>query len=183
MGDLKTGYKVCDAMTEQPITISPNTTLQQCAKIMKEEHVGSLIIKENSKVMGILTEQDIVRKSVINNDLPSNKKVKDILETNVISINPERDIFEALTMMRDYNIRHLPVIDEDKLIGFITLKDILKIEPDLFELMLEKFEIREETRKPTRSSRERSGNCEVCGEYSDELKFFEGNTACPECRG
>lgn len=179
---MKTGYKVCDAMTEKPVTVSPNASLQQCAKLMAQEHVGSLLIKEGNKVVGIITEQDIVRKSVVKNELPSNKKAKDIMETNLMTISPEKDVFDALTAMRDYNIRHLPVMDDETLVGFVTLKDILKLQPELFELLLDKFELREEERKPVHLTREKEGSCEVCGEYSEALVYSDGNMVCANCK-
>ncbi|MBW2970751.1 CBS domain-containing protein [Candidatus Woesearchaeota archaeon] len=57
-------------------------------------------------------------------------------------------MYDSLVLMRDYNIRHLPVVHKKELVGYLTIKDILKIEPQLFELIVEKFELREEHRKP-----------------------------------
>jgi len=70
------------------------------------------------------------------------------METNLTTTTPDEDIFEALRIMRDYNIRHLPVMHQGKFVGLVTLKDILKIEPDLYEIMVEKIELREAERKP-----------------------------------
>ena len=138
---MKTGYKVCDAMTERPIIVKPSTTLQECAKIMQENHIGSLVVKDNHKPKGILTEQDIVRKAVIFGGNVGDITVEKIMETNLMTISPEKDIFEALILMRDYNIRHLPVMDEEKMIGFVTSKDILKMAPDMFNILMEKYDI------------------------------------------
>ena len=138
---MKTGYKVCDAMTERPVIVKPTTTLQECAKIMEENHVGSLIVTDNHKPQGIITEQDIVRKAVIFGGDVGSVIVEKIMETKLTTISPEKDVFEALTLMRDYNIRHLPVMDGSKMIGFVTSKDILKIAPDMFNILMEKFEM------------------------------------------
>ncbi|MEM4282514.1 MAG: CBS domain-containing protein [Candidatus Woesearchaeota archaeon] len=179
---METGYKVCDAMTEQPVTISPDATLQQCALLMSKEHVGALLVKEGEKIVGILTERDIVRKAVAKNVSPSSKKARDIMETALKTISPEKDILEALKIMRDYNIRHLPVIDRGKFLGVITLKDILKIHPELFEIMVEKIEIREAERKLAIKGKVREGICQNCGKYSDDLRYVEGQMMCPDCR-
>ena len=144
---VKTGYSVGDAMTMNPIFITPEKTLREAAKIMEKEHVGALLVKEKSQLTGILTEQDIVRKGVATPGNSSLKKVKEIMETNLVTTTPDEDIFEAIRIMRDYNIRHLPVMHEGKLAGLITLKDILKIEPDLYEIMIEKIQIKETDRK------------------------------------
>ncbi len=135
-------------MTEKPVIVKPNTSISECARIMSEKHVGSLLISENNKILGLITEQDIVRK-VVGRDLDIKKeKVENFMEKRLITIAPEVDIFDAINMMSEYNIRHLPVMSDNKMIGFVTLKDILKIEPELFELLVDKFELRETERKP-----------------------------------
>ena len=147
---VKTGYTVGDAMTMNPITISGNKTLRDAAKIMSKEHVGSLLVTEEGKIIGILTERDIVKKAVATLGNPSLKKVKEVMATDLVTTTPDEDIFEAIRIMRDYNFRHLPVKHDGKIVGLITLKDILKIEPDLYEIMVEKIELREAERKPIR---------------------------------
>lgn len=144
---MKTGIQVAEAMTEFPVTVSPDKSLEECAKIMANKHVGSLVIKEGKDFLGVVTEQDFVRKAMAKN-LPADiTKVKQIMRTSVITISPEQDIFEALQVMGEENIRHLPVMDDKKFLGFITGKDILKIQPELFEILAEKIELREEERK------------------------------------
>lgn len=179
---METGYKVCDAMTEHPVTISPNATLKQCADLMAKKHVGSILVEEEGKIVGILSEQDIVRKAVAKGLPTGVKKVKDIMEEKLVTISPEKDIFDALTMMRDYNIRHLPVMGNGKFMGLVTMKDILKIEPDLFDILVEKFEIREEEKKPVYKARDQEGLCELCGEYAEDLESADGSKVCPDCK-
>ncbi len=179
---MKTGYKVCDAMTEKPITISPSLSLQECAKIMSEQHVGAVLVRDKGNLLGVITEQDIVRKSVIHNDKPSVRVAKEIMEKEIHTIEPEKDIFDALIKMKEMNIRHLPVVSNNELIGLLTLKDVLKIEPQLFDLLVEKFEIREEERKPiNKPIAEKEGICQLCGAYSEELKEKEGALVCGKC--
>ncbi len=145
---MNTGYTVADALTREPITISPSKTLRDAAKIMAKEHVGALLVKDKDTIAGIITEQDIVRKGVALAGNAAARKVKDIMATQLTTIEPEEDIFEALRIMRDENIRHLPVFSEGKFAGLVTMKDILKIEPDLYEILVEKIELREAQRKP-----------------------------------
>lgn len=179
---MKTGFKVCDAMTREPIVVSPDSTLQDCARVMHEEHVGAVLVKDGKKLAGIITEQDIVRKSVILNEMPSKKKAGDIMEKKVNTIEPHHDIYDALSQMRDLNIRHLPVVDEGEMVGLLTLKDILKIQPQLFELLAEKIELREQERKPLDNQAEKEGVCNQCGKYADELFSQEGALVCKDCR-
>jgi CBS domain-containing protein len=177
---MKTGYKVCDAMTRSPVSIDNSITLDKSAKIMEENHVGALLVRDNGKLLGLLTEQDIVRRAIAKGKDPKKTKVKDIMVTKLKTIAPEKDIYDALMVMRDMNIRHLPVMDGKKMMGLLTLKDILKIQPQLFEIMVEKFELREEENKPIFGEGE-EGVCESCGRKSKHLNDIKGTLLCSEC--
>jgi len=137
-------------MTHDPVTVSPNKTLRDVSRLMDKEHVGAVLVKEDEKIIGILTEQDIVRKGVGSLGNPAQKKVREIMVRDLTTTTPDEDIFEALRIMRDYNIRHLPVMHGGKFVGLVTLKDILKIEPDLYEILVERIELREMERKPVK---------------------------------
>jgi CBS domain-containing protein len=177
---METGYKVGDAITKNPITIKPSASLKQCADLMAKKHVGSILVEEKGKIVGILSEQDIVRKAVAKG-VAAKKKVKDVMATKLITISPDKDVFDAIRVMRDYNIRHLPVMNKDQFVGLVTMKDILKIEPDLFDLLVEKFEVRGQARKPAFKVGEREGVCELCGEYAEELASVDGIQVCEKC--
>jgi signal-transduction protein with cAMP-binding, CBS, and nucleotidyltransferase domain len=148
VGDqMHTGYKVLDIMTNKPVMARQNLSLKESAMLMASENVNSLLIAEEDKALGIITDEDFIRK-VIAKGLDIKKlKIKDIMTTSLITIEPHKDIYDALVLMRDNNIRQLPVVDNDKLVGFLTSKDILKLEPELIDLMAEKYELREEPRK------------------------------------
>ena len=178
---MKTGYKVSDAMTKSPITVEPNTSLRDCAKQMEKKHVGSLLIIENEMLKGLITEQDIVRKAIAKGKNPDETKVNDVMEKKVITISPNKDIYDALVVMRNKNIRHLPIMNKNQMLGLLTIKDILKIEPQLFDIIVEKFELREEKRKPISNVGENEGICETCGEYTSSLVEVNGSMLCSNC--
>ena len=178
---MKTGYKVGDCMTMHPVTVQKETTLKQCADIMADKHVGSLLVEDKGKIAGIVTEQDMVRKGIAKLLDPAKTPISEVMEDELQTIGPEKDIYEAMKLMRDYNIRHLPVIDKGKFVGFLTIKDVLKIQPQLFELIVEKFELREETRKPNLGSEE-DDICDGCGIYSADLEEIDGQKLCQNCR-
>ncbi|MBN2567299.1 CBS domain-containing protein [Candidatus Woesearchaeota archaeon] len=178
---MKTGYRVGDAMTKRPVFVAPGTLLEECARLMAEHHVGSLIIKDDGALLGVITEQDIIRKVVAKGGNPVGKKVEGYMVKKVVTISPEADIYEALVKMRDLNIRQLPVLHGKDLIGLLTLKDILKIEPSLFDLLVERFELREEKEKPIYQPSEKEGICEQCGAYTKEIVEVEGSLLCESC--
>ena len=178
---MKTGYKVYDCMTTKPISCSSGITLKECAKIMDESHVGALVIKDNGDSKGLITEQDIVRKVIAEGINPIDKKVRDFMETDLITISPKEDIYNALIKMRDSNIRHLPVVEDGKMVGLLTMKDILKIEPQLFELLIEKWNLREESRKPVNRIIQQEAICQACGAYAENIKKIKSMLLCERC--
>ena len=145
--DMQTGYKVMDVMTNKPVVANKELLLKEAAKIMEDTNVNSLLIVENENPIGIITDEDVVRKVVAKGLDLKKIRVKDIMATELTTISPEKDIYDALLLMRDRNIRQLPVVGNNKLVGFLTSKDILKIEPELIDLFVEKYELREESRK------------------------------------
>ncbi len=184
MEDFKTGYKVCDAMTRKPVAVTPETTIKDAARLMQEKDVGSLVVKEGDSLRGYITEQGIVHKVVASALLPDNVTVQEVMSTDVATIEPNKDIFEALVKMRDEDVRQLPVIDEEnnrKLVGLLTLKDILKIQPQLFEIIAEKITLREEDRKPVFVAKQIEGTCDKCGKYFKKLYEVEGEFLCNQC--
>ena len=176
---MKSGYKVADAMTINPVSVSGNATVLACAKLMSEKHVGAVVVKDWNS-LGILTEQDIVRKAVADG-IDANENVKRFTETKIITISPDADIYDALIKMRDNNIRHLPVVEDNEMLGLLTIKDILKIQPQLFDLVVEKFELKEESRKPINRIIPTEGICQVCGEYSEKVKETNEAVLCDNC--
>jgi signal-transduction protein with cAMP-binding, CBS, and nucleotidyltransferase domain len=181
---MKTGYKVSDAMTQDPLYVFQDEDTASAAKVMKQYNVGALLVKEKAKLSGIATEEDFVRKVVAEGKDPKKVQMKDIMTHVLHTIAPEKDIFEALMVMRDFNIRHLPVVKDGKLLGLLTMKDILKIEPQLFDMLADAIELREEERKPinTKKSAKDEGICQLCGNYSEKTrKSKDGILVCNKC--
>ena len=176
---------VGDIMTRNVVCISPNSSLHECTKIMAKEDLNSLIISDSKKLLGIITSRDILKliSKRSNIDL---KKVKtiNIATKKLAVIKPSASLPEAIAKMQTYNFRRLPVLSKGKLIGVITLRDILAIAPELYsETKTIMDEIREEDRKVKQAEEERpyEGLCENCGTLSDLLKV-EGQLLCPDCR-
>jgi len=178
---MKTGVKVLDAMTREPISISPDKNIEECAKLMLKKGVGGIVIVDGNKIKGIITEKDLVERVIAKNLDPKKVKVSDIMSKKIIGIKPDIDIYDALIKMRDSNVRRLPVIHDDRLVGLLTEKDILKIEPSLFDLIVEKMEVAEETGKPVFVKGLKIGKCENCG-YEARLFGINGRNLCNMCK-
>jgi len=180
---MKTGYKVSDAMTKKPIEVSESTSIRECAQMMKEQDVGSVLVNRDGKLAGIITEEDLVYRIVAESKNASKAKVKDIMITKLVTIEPDKDIYDALMKMSSSNVKRLPVLKGNKLVGLLTLKDVLKIQPQLFEIVAERYELREEELKPIGINvSEKEGICQNCGEYARRLVEHDGTMVCRKCK-
>ncbi|MBU2634616.1 MAG: CBS domain-containing protein [Nanoarchaeota archaeon] len=174
---METGIKVCDAMTKKPEVITPNIYLNEASKKMLIGGVGSLIVKENDKLVGMLTEKDIV-KAISNNLNPSTTTVNNIMVKKIITIDPKKDLYEAILKMNKEDVRRMPVISSNnKLIGLLTMKDILKLSPVLYDLRIEKFKIKEEDEKISHLP----STCENCGSIAP-LYPIKNRFLCTACK-
>ena len=108
------------------VTISSDATVLEAAKLMHSKHIGCLVVTDNSRPTGILTDRDIVLKLVAGEKKPEETTVKNIMTTNPTMDNVNYDVLDAVRLMRDRGVRRLPVIDEHRhLLGIITLDDVL----------------------------------------------------------
>jgi len=177
---MKTGVKVMDAMTKSPAITDPDCTIYDCAQKMLKEHVGSLIVTKDKKLLGIVTERDLLKRVLTKNIDIKKTTIRKVMTNDVTTISPETDIYDAMLFMSRYNTRRLPVLDKsENVVGLITQKDILKIQPDLYDILAEKFKIREEEEKPpTRNYIQ--GICQSCESYNTLYKVAK-RWLCESC--
>lgn len=103
---------------------SVDSTVTDAAKIMDVKNIGSLFIEEDGKVIGIITEGDVLRKIVAQGKDPSTTLVKDIMSSPLITIEPEKSIEEANELMAQHKIRRLPVDNNGEIVGIVSMTDI-----------------------------------------------------------
>lgn len=177
---------VADIMTRDPITIHPEATLLECAKKMVQKRVGSLLIVKKNKLVGIITQRDIlwalIKKS--KEDLSKIKSI-DISPRKIATIKPTSNIREAIQKMKRVKFERLPVIHEGELAGIITTRDILTFNPEFYPEIEEFAKIREEARKLKRVKKAgeeiiADGICEKCGNRN-RLHKSNGMLICHSC--
>ncbi|MBI2664309.1 CBS domain-containing protein [Candidatus Woesearchaeota archaeon] len=128
-------YTVSEFMNKDLVEVTPGTTAKQCAEVMAAERVSSAIITENNAIVGIITEKDFARK-VVAKGLDSNKiLVKDIMTTDVITVEPNTSLYDAMLKLNGKKIKHLPVVSDNVVVGIITAMDILRVQPSYMELL------------------------------------------------
>jgi signal-transduction protein with cAMP-binding, CBS, and nucleotidyltransferase domain len=178
---MKTGVKVGDAMTEKPVIVNPLDTIETCAKKMLENNVGNVIVKENNTLKGIITEKDFVEKVIAIGKDPKIIKAQDIMVKNLKTITADVDIYDAMQKIIKEHIRRLPVVNEEgNLIGMLTHRDILKLQPSLFDIFIENIKIKESVRKTAELKEEEVGICEDC-ELDRELYKINNKLVCKDC--
>ena len=113
--------KIKDKMTKTIITANINENINDISKLMKEYDIGFIPIEDNNKIIGIITDRDIVINNVYNND----NNIKDYISANIISIDENEDLEKALDQMKQHKIKRLLVTNDNKVTGIISLSDLL----------------------------------------------------------
>lgn len=107
-------------------SITPEASVYEALQMMAEKKAGALLVMSGDEVNGILSERDCVRKVDLQGRSPRETKVSEIMTSNVISIQVTENLEDCMTTMLDRNIRHLPVYDGGRLIGLLSVRDVLR---------------------------------------------------------
>jgi CBS domain-containing protein len=113
-----------DVMTADPHTVDVDAQIQEAARVMRDEDVGSVIVTEHGDVAGILTDRDIAIRAVAEGHDPSEAKVGDICTRNVTTLSSDQSVEDAIQLMRDQDVRRLPVVGGDEPVGIVSLGDL-----------------------------------------------------------
>lgn len=127
--------KVEDVMVREVITLDENSTVREAAEIMNKFAIGSLIIVSKGKAVGIITERDILRRVVAEAKDAESTRVKEIMTTPLVVVEPNLDLEEAAKLMFQMKIKKLPVVDGKKLVGLVSLTDIARFQPQMITLL------------------------------------------------
>jgi CBS domain-containing protein len=118
---------ITDIMSANPCAIDADKPVAYAAQMMKEEDVGLAPIVEGDRLVGALTDRDIVTRVVAEGKDPQSVKVRDVASTALVTIDPQEDLDEALRLMASYQVRRLPVVEEDgRLVGVLAQADVAR---------------------------------------------------------
>jgi len=124
---MKSVVQILRSKAEQTVqTITPSAPVLDAVKLMAEKNIGALLVMEDAKVVGIITERDYARKIVLMGRSSKETLVRDIMTSPVLYVRPDHTNEECMALMTDNRVRHLPVMDNDKLIGLISIGDLVK---------------------------------------------------------
>ena len=121
------GQSIRDVMTSNPCTIDAEKSVAYAAKMMRDEDVGLAPIVEDDKLIGMLTDRDIAVRVAAEGRDPGQVKVRDVASSQLVTIDPQQDLDEALRIMAKHQVRRLAVVEEDgKLVGVVAQADVAR---------------------------------------------------------
>jgi CBS domain-containing protein len=108
------------------ISVSPSTTVMDALRLMADKNIGSVVVMEGENYTGIITERDYSRKIALKGKSSTDTKVGDIMSTDLPAVNPQDSIEHCMELMSDKNIRYMPVFENNRLVGIISMSDVVK---------------------------------------------------------
>lgn len=109
------------------ILVSPTDTVYRALQLMAENNVGAVMICEENQMQGIFTERDYCRKIILMGRSSLNTPIQDIMTKKMITVKPEQSLEECMELMTRYHIRHLPVQEDEKLVGVVSMRDVMEM--------------------------------------------------------
>ncbi len=140
----ESNYKVAEFMNCDLVQVRPDTSVKRCAEVMAAERVSSALVTEKRKVLGIVTEKDLARKIVAKGLDAEKALAKDIMTTDVVTVSSNTSLYDAMVLINKRKIKHLPVVDNNSVVGIITAMEILRVQPSYMEILANPIEKEEE---------------------------------------
>jgi CBS domain-containing protein len=123
---MKTVREILEAKSHKLLSISPQASVLDALKLMAERDVGALVVLEGEGLAGIFSERDYARKVILHGKSSKATQVREIMTHKVVCVRPDQSVEECMALMTDKRIRHLPVLDDQKVIGVISIGDVVK---------------------------------------------------------
>ncbi|MCZ6514199.1 MAG: CBS domain-containing protein [Nitrospinae bacterium] len=117
--------EIGDYMASPVLSIGPDASTQEAAKLMESKHIGSLMVKEGETILGIITETDLTRKILAQGLQDKNPKVRDIMTAPLQTLDCHEPIVDANQLMANKRIRHIAVTENDAVVGMLSVKDLI----------------------------------------------------------
>jgi CBS domain-containing protein len=121
-------------------TITPDTSVYDALQTMADKNIGALVVVDGDEVVGIISERDYARKVILQGKTSMKVPVHEIMTERVYCVNPENTIEQCMALMTDKRVRHLPVLEKDKLVGIVSIGDAVKVIISNQEFMIEQLE-------------------------------------------
>ena len=123
---MKTVRELLEGKTTRLLSISPEASVFEALQLMAAKDVGALVVLEGERLAGIFSERDYARKVVLVGKFSKETAVRDIMTAKVLCVRPDQTVDQCMALMTEHRIRHLPVLDGSKVIGVISIGDVVK---------------------------------------------------------
>ncbi|MEU0743349.1 CBS domain-containing protein [Streptomyces sp. NPDC006134] len=115
---------VRDIMTSEPVTVEPQTSVAAVARIMRDEDLGAVLVTEGDRLRGLVTDRDLVVRSLAGGGDPEQTTVAAACSDDVVTVRPDEELDHAVQLMREHAVRRVPVVDEGHPVGIVSLGDM-----------------------------------------------------------
>jgi CBS domain-containing protein len=116
--------KVRDTMTADPLSITPSDQIVEAARLMRDEDIGSLPVTDEGRLVGMLTDRDIAVRVIAEGKSPTSTTVGEVFSHDPVAAQPDQDLDKALHLMAQHQVRRLPVVERDRLVGILAQADV-----------------------------------------------------------
>jgi len=137
---MTTIQQVLDSKGHDVLTVQPDDTVFHALELMASKNVGAVIVTEKGAPIGIFTERDYARNVILKGRSSANTPVRDIMSADVIFVRPQQTVDECMAIMSDKRFRHMPVLDEGKLTGIVSIGDLVKTIIDQQKFTIEQLQ-------------------------------------------
>jgi CBS domain-containing protein len=125
------GKSIKEVMTPSPTTVEPDASVVEAARTMRERDTGIVPVVENGKLIGTVTDRDIVVRLIAEGRDPGSATVREIASTDLVTVDPQQELDEGLRLMAQHKVRRLPVVEDDgRLVGIVSQADVARQEDD-----------------------------------------------------
>jgi CBS domain-containing protein len=123
---MKTVRQLLDSKRHKLISIVPDATVYDALQAMSDHDIGALIVQEDGRLVGIFSERDYARKIILHGKSSKETLVREIMTSKVVVLRPSQTVEDCMTLMTDKRIRHLPVLEDGKVVGVVSIGDVVK---------------------------------------------------------
>lgn len=123
---MKTVRQLLQQKSHEVHTIGPDAPVLDALKAMAEREIGALVVLENGRLAGILSERDYARKVILLGKSSQDTAVREIMTSHVYTVRPDQTVGDCMGLMTDHRVRHLPVVDGERLVGVLSIGDLVK---------------------------------------------------------
>jgi CBS domain-containing protein len=123
---MKTIKEILQGKSQSVLSISPEASVLDALKLMSDKEVGALVVLEGERLAGIFSERDYARKVILHGKASKDTPVREIMTQKVVCVRPDQSVEDCMALMTDKRIRHLPVLQDNRVIGVISIGDVVK---------------------------------------------------------